>query len=865
MIFLMTSGQALAQDSTDKAYGYFSSLVDYIDDSSACAPDEVSFDIWLVNPNTKTPVSGSVGDWWYVDIRDNSDGSYLRTNWVGVDKNKSDRFCIDIDNEKIDIGVYDSPDYHYFGSVSVNFTEHTQESRDEMKGKHFRGYVELASFSETTPYVEALFPTHYVTSYLPDFQIRVNTISNIYNASTLRKAGVYFVNDDGSFKFQIDVDDYGGVGDRYVPFPTEVDDGWYYWTPLVQLDGYVETEKTSWPGYTWYTSETPFYGLVDLPYFGIDRTEPTATLNSITIATSTDNEVTVVVDHTAEDSMLGVATTTIYVIDVAASTTNAIEIAYDSNYIYSVNELVSITNLEKGKTYGFYSRTRDWLNQIFTTPTTYLTIPNNPTVIDPTSTNIATTSANLGATVDSDGGSPVIDRGTCFDVVDTFASEVCASEGSGLGVFSHFRGGMTENTTIYFRGYAENVAGIGYSTTSSFSTLGYGPIINNLGVDNLTMTDANLRADIVSKNGSEINQHGFCWNEGGSYNSSDPTHQCQLFGLGDEGQFNYSLSSLTADTTYSYIAVAENDSDATASGVFTFTTLKLPAVTIHPADNITGSSADLHATLDDDGNGPISRHGFCWNEGGSYNSLVAACPNLGSSISSGSGFGLTLNSLLPNTIYSFIAYAENAGGKYETGELQFTTTSLPPTVSLTADPSTVNDGYPVMLEWTSVDADSCSSPDFNTGGNTSGYVSVTPSGDTTYNITCSGSGGDTPDSVDVTVNYGPLILVDPELEMTVRPNVVRAGDSVNLEWKINNVPQPLDCEITGPTGLASDPQASFSHTPQPSPVTESTGVVTSGPLFAEQTFTFTCVDAITPTETYSTSTEVMVVGGAYET
>ena len=59
-----------------------------------------------------------------------------------------------------------------------------------------------------------------------------------------------------------------------------------------------------------------------------------------------------------------------------------------------------------------------------------------------------------------------------------------------------------------------------------------------------------------------------------------------------------------------------------------------------------------------------------------------------------------------------------------------------PSATLSASPSTVTSGNATLISWTSERATSCQGTGFSTGGDTSGSVSVTPSGSTTYSITC---------------------------------------------------------------------------------------------------------------------------------
>ncbi len=92
-----------------------------------------------------------------------------------------------------------------------------------------------------------------------------------------------------------------------------------------------------------------------------------------------------------------------------------------------------------------------------------------PTVTTPTSSSITSSGATLGANVTSDGGASITSRGTCWGTSPSPTGN-CASTSGTTGVFTHARTGMPFNTLIYYRGYAVNSAGTGYSTDSTFTT-----------------------------------------------------------------------------------------------------------------------------------------------------------------------------------------------------------------------------------------------------------------------------------------------------------------------------------------------------------------------------------------------------------
>lgn len=76
-----------------------------------------------------------------------------------------------------------------------------------------------------------------------------------------------------------------------------------------------------------------------------------------------------------------------------------------------------------------------------------------------------------------------------------------------------------------------------------------------------------------------------------------------------------------------------------------------------------------------------------------------------------------------------------------------------PTLSFTANPSTINAGQSSTLSWTSANTTSCNS----SGGAqpTNGSWTVNPTTTTTYTLTCNGPGGQVTRTVTVTVNAAP--------------------------------------------------------------------------------------------------------------
>lgn len=98
-----------------------------------------------------------------------------------------------------------------------------------------------------------------------------------------------------------------------------------------------------------------------------------------------------------------------------------------------------------------------------------------PTVANPTVTDITTNSATLGAEVTNDGGQTLSARGTVWATTANPTTNALAEGATTIGSFTQSRTGFNPNTTYFFRGYATNATGTGYSADGSFTTLPEAP------------------------------------------------------------------------------------------------------------------------------------------------------------------------------------------------------------------------------------------------------------------------------------------------------------------------------------------------------------------------------------------------------
>lgn len=94
-----------------------------------------------------------------------------------------------------------------------------------------------------------------------------------------------------------------------------------------------------------------------------------------------------------------------------------------------------------------------------------------PTLTTPTHSGLTSTGATLGATITGNGGSAITARGTCWGTTTNPTTNCSPEGGTAISTFTQVRTSMNPGTLIYYRGYADNVVGRGYSPSSSFTTL----------------------------------------------------------------------------------------------------------------------------------------------------------------------------------------------------------------------------------------------------------------------------------------------------------------------------------------------------------------------------------------------------------
>lgn len=147
------------------------------------------------------------------------------------------------------------------------------------------------------------------------------------------------------------------------------------------------------------------------------------------------------------------------------------------------------------------------------------------------------------------------------------------------------------------------------------------------------------------------------------------------------------------------------------------------------------------------------------------------------------GAGLNFSSVFTTDMASA---ARPASGAWDLGSYVYNTTSgtaTPPTVSLTANPTTISSGQSTTLTWTSANATSVSLSGVGSVS-LSGNATDSPTTTTTYTVTATGPGGTASASATVTVTAATASA--PTVTLTASPATITSGQAATLTWKSAN-------------------------------------------------------------------------------
>ncbi|HKL66961.1 MAG TPA: fibrobacter succinogenes major paralogous domain-containing protein, partial [Bacteroidales bacterium] len=284
--------------------------------------------------------------------------------------------------------------------------------------------------------------------------------------------------------------------------------------------------------------------------------------------------------------------------------------------------------------------------------------------------NIDHQSAESGGNINDDGGSPVTNRGICWDTSPGPTKETntgFTNDGEGTGMFSSSMTGLEANTLYYLRAYATNDVGTSYGDQLEFTTERNPdlPAVTTSTVLDIDSYTAVSGGEISDQGSSEVLLRGVCWSV-----STNPTIDDEYTEDGaGTGTYTSNITGLYSGTTYYVRAFASNSYGIAYGNELSFTTLPGPSTVEIGELRSKAGLVSVDADIIRDGGAEITGRGFVWS--------TAPNPDLSlndgySTEGQGSGtYTGEISGLSINTDYYVRAWATNSEGTSYSGQLLF--------------------------------------------------------------------------------------------------------------------------------------------------------------------------------------------------
>ena len=320
-----------------------------------------------------------------------------------------------------------------------------------------------------------------------------------------------------------------------------------------------------------------------------------------------------------------------------------------------------------------------------------VTNADTPTFSDVTHVSRTATTITLEGTITAFNGYPVTECGICWGTspqVNIQKDSHKSMTNSSSETISLIADGLQSNTLYYFRLYAKNKAGVGYSKEDTIRT-GHG-----LGIVRTYIVRDSVRATTVIAGGViDLRGEGLIQERGVYYSdSANMASKITVISQMQTDSFNCKLTGLKPSTKYYVQAYVKNEFGIFTGGTENFTTgTGLPRLsdelTIKPESN----KAKVTSTVLSAGDAPITQMGFCWSMSPTHPTIANDTLLV---VINGDGTGSMTGDIQPlvsDQKYYVRAFAENAFGIVYSLPIEFSTTRDIPTVSV-VDISIVSEG-----------------------------------------------------------------------------------------------------------------------------------------------------------------------------
>jgi hypothetical protein len=302
-------------------------------------------------------------------------------------------------------------------------------------------------------------------------------------------------------------------------------------------------------------------------------------------------------------------------------------------------------------------------------PNVPVCIPPAPAVATGGASGVSQGTATLSGSVNPEGGnvsSCEFEYGTSPSYGESVACSSLPGSGTSPVGVSATAGGLTPNSTYYYRIVATNAGGTSYGSGQAFATLPNAPAVATGAASDVSQEAATLNAG-VDPEGAEVSSCQFEYGTSEGYGSSvpcSPSPGAESNAVAISGE----LVGLKANTTYFFRIVATNAGGTSYGTGEAFTTpVDKPAVLAGEPSSLGQVSATLHATVNPN-EGDVTECQFEYGTSESYGSTSGCVPPPGEGTTA-VAVSTSLSGLTPGTTYHFRIVATSAGGTtYSTDE-----------------------------------------------------------------------------------------------------------------------------------------------------------------------------------------------------